>query len=775
MRRGGRCRYDRRMIHAPDVTKPPAFEPDIETPIDRPVVVLVDASSTLERRMLTAWAHRTFGPDTTPIALAPSRRRRRWSRTDPALAARLQRGDDPLVIPARVTWLPDARTGRRSANWIDVLKLGDPRDPDPIRQWAILALFPKRVGIVAGTPATASELIASHVADSEVTTLVDHVTRRAHIALERAERHIRGNRYKVPRFLREDILSRPAFRDRVMYLGSQRGLPAELSLARARYYLREIAASHSTFLIDLIANAIHWIYSQGYGGIIYDQEQLARIGAISEDHPVAFVPSHRSNLDRLSLQYLLWENDLPPNHTAAGINMNFFPIGPLIRRTGAFFIRRSFKDNELYKYVLKSYLGYLVEKRFPLEWYMEGGRSRSGKLLPPRLGMLGWTVDAVRQGRAEDLLLIPTSIAYDQIQDVKDYANESRGGEKRKESFGWALEAIRSLRRRYGNIHVRFAEPISVAKEIDLDTEDELDLQKLAFEVMYRISRVTPITPTAVTSIALLSARGRALSAEAITAFGARLVQVIEESGWPTTEKLDFGRSADAEAVLDQLIAHGSVTRESGVYRLDPNQAIQAAYYRNTIVHFFVPGAIAELALAATDTDDPLEDFWNEVARLRDLLKFEFFFAEREEFRRDLTSELDRTVPGWQDDIRRGEASKVLERIVPLRAHWAVLPFLEAYRVVADELVDTDGIVTDEKAFIAAALDRGGRERLTGRIEADESVSKALMQSALDLARNRKLLDAPTPDRKAFADEIAAVCARVTAIGHIADERRARR
>ncbi|RAV24401.1 hypothetical protein DQE84_15830, partial [Staphylococcus warneri] len=87
-------------------------------------------------------------------------------------------------------------------------------------------------------------------------------------------------------------------------------------------------------------------YSQGYGGIIYDQERLAAIGALSEDHPIAFVPSHRSTLDRLSLQYLLWENDLPPNHTAAGINMNFFPIGPLIRRTGAFFIRRSFKDND---------------------------------------------------------------------------------------------------------------------------------------------------------------------------------------------------------------------------------------------------------------------------------------------------------------------------------------------------------------------------------------------------------------------------------------------
>ncbi|MEX2280687.1 MAG: 1-acyl-sn-glycerol-3-phosphate acyltransferase [Acidimicrobiia bacterium] len=756
----------------PDVTSPPGFEPEIDVPEGRAVVVLLDASSTLEQRMLSAWAERTFGGGVTQISLTPSRRRRRRKRTDPALAARLQRGDNPVVIPVRVTWLPDRRSGRRSANWVDVLKLGDPRDPGPLRQWAIFGFFPHRVGIVAGMPATADDLVASHASDVEVTTLVDHVTRKAHITLERAERHVRGNRYKVPRFLNEEILSRPEFRDRVMFLGSEQGIPAELALARARYYLREISASHSTYLIDLIANAIHWIYSQGYGEIIYDQAKLSRIGDLSEDHPVAFVPSHRSNLDRLSLQYLLWENDLPPNHTAAGINMNFFPVGPLIRRTGAFFIRRSFKDNELYKYVLKSYLGYLVEKRFPLEWYMEGGRSRSGKLLPPRLGMLGWVVDAVRQGRSDDLYLIPTSIAYDQIQDVTDYANEASGGDKRKESFGWAFDAIRSLRRKYGNIHVRFAEPISVAKEVNLASEEELDLQKLAFEVMYRISRVTPITPTAVTSIALLSSRGKAMTASEITSLASKIVDVIEANGWPTTEPIRFDRTSDAETVLDQLIAHGSVTREAGVYVLSPNQAIQAAYYRNTIVHYFVPGAIAELALSATDTEEPLDDFWHEVARLRDLLKFEFFFAERDEFRQELTTELDRSVPGWQTEIRAGQPQAVLDRLVPLRAHWALLPFLEAYRVVADELVATEGSVGDEKAFVTAAMERGCRERLTGRVEADESVSKALMQSALDLARNRGLLDAPMSSRQAFSEEIAAVCDRAVAIGRIADARR---
>ncbi|MDH4351593.1 MAG: 1-acyl-sn-glycerol-3-phosphate acyltransferase, partial [Gemmatimonadota bacterium] len=353
---------------------------------------LADAPTKLERKIIRGWIerHRPPGAAADLLFLAPSRRRRPGLRTDPAVAARLQRGDNPWVQPLRIIWRAAERDGRRSASWIDVLKLGDPRDPDPVRESVILWRDPTRVVLIAGAGAAATTLTASHGASVEAMSLTDFVTRRAHLALERAERNLRGNRYKVPKFVKEEILTRAEFRDGVLQVAAEAGMPPELAFAKARFYLGEIAAFHSPFLIDLIANAIHWVYRQGYGAILYDPAAVADIARLGEEHPVVFLPSHRSNMDKLSLQYLLWENDLPPNHTAAGINMNFFPVGPLIRRTGSFFIRRTFKDNELYKYVLRSYLDYLVERRFPLEWYMEGGRSRSGKLLPPKYGMLGW-------------------------------------------------------------------------------------------------------------------------------------------------------------------------------------------------------------------------------------------------------------------------------------------------------------------------------------------------------------------------------------------------
>ncbi len=757
-----------------DPTVPLEDEPTISD-VGRPVVVLADATTKLERRIIEAWVERQ--PETASvtdvIAIRPSRRRNLNQRTDPRLHARLDRGDDPWVVPARIAWLPNERNGRRSVSLVDILKLGDPRDPDPVREHVILSKFAHRVRIVTGAGASATELHAAHDASVEASTFNDFVSRRAHRALERAERHLRGNRYKVPKFLHEEILNRSEFRDGVMQLASEIGLPPELALSRSRYYLREIAASHKPFMIDLLANFIHWVYSQGYGEIRYDSDQLAQIAQLGQQYPVAFLPSHRSNLDRLTLQFLLWENDMPPNHTAAGINMNFFPVGPLIRNTGAFFIRRSFKDNELYKYVLRSYLDYLVENRFPLEWYTEGGRSRSGKLLPPKMGMISWVSDSIMRNKAEDMYLIPTSIAYDQIMDVSDYSTEATGGAKDKETASWAVAKIMSLRARYGNIHVRFAEPVSIRKELGGDgiDEDHLDLRKLAFEVMYRISQVTPITPTAVVSIAILAARGRAVDASQLTDAAQRVTRAIARSDLPTTETIRFGDESVTREIIQQLSEHGSLTVDpqstTQTYHLTPKQAIEAAYYRNTVVHFFVPGAIAEIALLHSDPTAGVEGFWAEVDHLRDLLKFEFFFADKTRFRHDIIDEMDSIDLNWRTRMSEDREALLVESDL-LRAHWALLPFLEAYLIVATQLA-THAYEGDRKQFVADCLQTGTEWLAAGGVSADESVAKPLFGSALDLAINRGIPDGTDEDRQAFADAVADIVAVARRIGSLAE------
>src|SRR5215472_14020858 len=472
----------------------------------RRVVFLLDACSGVERRILRQWVLEHHAPTGIPyemIAIPPTRRRPRRPRLDARLEACLAAYDDPLFTPLRVAWLPAPARGGARRQLLRLLLLGDPRDPGRVRQ-ALGARRAARYQVVAGEAALASELRerwrrAGGADLGETTGLADFVTRQASLALERAERRVRGLRYKVPRFVHEDILARPAFRAGIARLAQQLGRPQAAVLRDAQRYLKEIAATHSPYVIDLTAQLIHLLYTRAYGEALhYDRGDLEDIYNLAQRYPVVFLPSHKSNLDHLVLQYALHENGHPPNHTAGGINMNFFPVGPLVRRSGVFFIRRTFKDNPVYKFVLRQYIDYLIEKRFSLEWYIEGGRSRSGKLLPPRFGLLANVVDAYRRGKSEDVILIPVAIAYDQIQDVGSYTAEQHGGKKERESFRWFLRMVRRLRHDYGDIHIRFGEPLSLSRFLGPPTpgaaadahDRHLQVQKVAFEVAVRINRV---------------------------------------------------------------------------------------------------------------------------------------------------------------------------------------------------------------------------------------------------------------------------------------------
>lgn len=778
----------------------------------RRVLLLVDASSRIERRLLKAWQKRTRpDPDSNGrtgddwIEIPPSRRRRRRRTLDPHLEAALASNDDPLLAPIRVAWLPALVNGERQARLSDLLKLGDPRDPGSLRQLWVLAFRRDRCHIVAGEPAPSSDLHQrwrdrGGVDTAQTADFAEYVARQAALALERAERVLRGARYKVPRLVREEILERPAFRDGLQRVASETGIPLPRATKTAHRYLREIAAAHSPFVIDLVSNWIRWSYTRSYGeDLHYDREQLASIAKLSQLHPVVFLPTHKSNLDHLVLQYMLYEQGLPPNHTAGGINMNFFPMGALFRRAGVFFIRRSFKDNKIYKHVLRSYIDYLIEKRFNLEWYIEGGRSRSGKLLPPRFGMLAYVVDAFRRGRSEDVYLIPVSIAYDLIQEVSSYTSEARGGDKRPENFGWFLSFLRGLSRRSGDIHIRFGEPLSLRSALgppDLDAspdpdEQSLELQKIAFEVSVRINQVTPITPTSLVTLALLGWGDRAVTVREVTVSLVNLLDTVEARNRPATMALGPLRSDEGvRSVLNALVEHGLVScydeGPEAVYVIDREAELTAAYYRNTVIHFFVNSAICELALlqvaetGSSRDGDPVDALIEETMRLRDLFKFEFFFARKQAFQHEIRNELRHLDPQWEEKVRAGGDAihAMVQHMRPFSAHRSLLPFLESYRVVAENLARCDPDVDfDESRFLNECLALGKQQLLQRRIHSGSSVSKVLFQTALKLAKNRALADTSAPAlaerREEFAVEIRSALRHAEAIAALAARRRA--
>ena len=782
----------------PPVEPPIVDVPDWPTAGAERVVFLLDVASGFEQRLLRRWIEQmrpaeAAGRDLIEMLRIPCSRRSHGNidpRLEPALAAR----DDPVLAPLRVAWFPAERDGQRSVRFSDLWKLGDPRDPSRLRARWIRALSPDRCRIVVGAPAHASELRArwQRMAQTHGTTMgfAEFVARQAALTLERGERELRGARYKVPRFVHDEVLSRPALRGELGHLAATAGRSSGWGLRKASRYLREIAASHSPFVIDLVLQLWRHSITRDYDEVLcYDPAQIEQLRVLSQQHPVVFLPSHKSNLDHPVLQLLLHEHGFPPNHTAGGINMNFFPIGALVRRSGIFFIRRSFKDMPVYKAVLRHYTDYLIEKRFPLEWYIEGGRSRSGKLLPPRFGMLAYVVDAYLRGRSEDVYLIPVSICYDQITDIGDYTAELHGGVKQKENFGWFLGLFTGLPRSYGKIFIRFGEPLSLAQTLGAPDpgaepnpdEQNLELQKIAFETCVRINRVTPITPVSLVCLALLGYGDRAVSVEETAAALKSLVIYTKRRRLMLADPLNPRDPEAVRAILELLTSGGLLRRfdagPEAVYRIADDQHLAAAYYRNTVIHYFVNGAIAELALvlaAEKFHEDRQRVFWDEAMRLRDLLKFEFFFADKDSFREELQRELalhNSPRMDWQRALEQGPDAilRFLRQIRPLNAHRILRPYLEAYRVVSEVLCRQpveEGVV--ENRFLESCRFLGTQYVLQQRVKRQESVSKVLFATALKLARNRGLVESGTEGladrRRGFAEEIQKAIQAVDAV-----------
>jgi glycerol-3-phosphate O-acyltransferase len=331
-----------------------------------------------------------------------------------------------------------------------------------------------------------------------------------------------------------------------------------------------------------------------------------------------------------------------------------------------------------------------MEKRFPLSWAFEGTRSRVGKLMPPRYGLLKYVMDSAHAtGRAQP--------AYHpdlhQLRHDRRRQGLRRPGVrrvKRPESLRWFIGYLRGLRQPMGKIYFDFGEPV-VLDEVP-SPEDPRELQRVAFAVGVEVNRVTPITLPSLICMVLLGSAPRALTADELRREVNALTEWARKRGIGLTRNLEEQDDAQIDSLTEKMIGNGLLTRyDDGperVYAIAAEQHGVASYYRNTVIHFFLNKAIAELALMhmAQEELSGAEAFWEEAERLRDLFKFEFFYAPREEFRRDINAELSRYQPAWEAALDEPGSPRPVLAPAAAVAHGVLLPFVEAYRVVADVL-----------------------------------------------------------------------------------------
>lgn len=758
-------------------------------------LVLASMESAIEKDLVTAWLERqrAANPDAEVDVLELPQPDAPASELA-ALAARLEAGADRSIVPVRVFWLPPADRGR-IAKVAGLLPGRDPYHPNERRQREILRAAPHRARVVAGEPATVSELRRQWrdtTVGQDNTDFAQFVIRRAILAMERVEYRILGPHYKSPRLVKPEIIASARFR------AGLKKIPGA-TVEEAGKMLDELATGWSRVSVDLVG-VLGRAISRGFDPEIdYDEYQIAAMRAGLDAHPAVLLFSHRSYIDGAVVPVAMQENRLPPVHVFAGINLSFGAMGPLLRRSGVIFIRRNIADNPLYKYVLREYVGYIVEKRFNLSWSIEGTRSRTGKMLPPKLGLLAYVADAYLDGRSEDILLQPVSISFDQLHETAEYAAYARGGEKTPEGLGWLYNFIRAQgERNYGKIYVRFPEAVSMRQYLgaphgpiahDQDAK-RLALQKMSFEVAWRILQSTPVTATGLVCALLLTTHGAALTLSQLHHTLQDSLDYLERKQTPmSTSALRLRTREGVRAAVDALSNGHPITRVDGgrepVWLIGPNEQHAAAFYRNSVIHAFLETSIVELALAHAGRaeGDRMEAFWAQAMRLRDLLKFEFYFADSAAFRDHIAEEM-----AWHDDwpshVAAGadEIDAMLFAKRPLMSDAMLRVFFEAYEIVADVLRDAPADI-GEKELTDLALGVGRQYVAQTRVRSSESVSTLLFATARQVVVDQNLI-APAADlaerRTAFRRELRDILrdcdhiARIARSQFVAREARAR-
>ena len=674
----------------------------------------------------------------------------------PALVA-LQREqpDRPIaLVPLTFLW---RKRPRQLRGGLRDLLFGDPEEPGAIRSAIGFLLNRKSAFVKVGEPVDLHGVNAMQPG-AEPGKVARRVRGFLHQHLARETRVVTGPPLKSPDRVVAETLRDLELRRALAAIARERG-DADGAIEReARRDLREIAARYSPLAIDFLKRLLHVIFNRIYDGIDVDEAGMRRLVEASAKAPLILCPCHKSHIDYMVLSYICDDYGLQPPHVAAGDNLNFFPVGRLLRAGGAFFIRRSFKGDRVYQATMAAYVKKLLRDGFTQEFFVEGGRSRTGKLLPPKFGMLALEVDAWLTGVRPDVFFAPVSISYEKIAEGASYQRELLGGEKQKEDAKALLSATKVLRSRYGRITIRADEPISLLqlfRERGVDpaqatAEDKRKLvQALGLRIAAGINRAAPLAPMGLACAVLLSHDRRALSED----------DLADRCQFLHTAALDLGARSTPwrrELVLravESLCADGSLQRHQAggerFYSVAEDRRIALDYHKNAILHFLVaPAILADALRSFHGQPAPLAELLRRAKDLSRLFKHEFIYEPGRSFEATVDETFARMLQ-W------GVAEKRDDFVVPTPSGVGMIqllsellrPFGEGVWAAVDSLSLLQTPL-EPRDWMRQALDRGRAAYLAGRILRNESLSKATLENALSMLRDRGVLVAQADSKK---------------------------
>ena len=588
--------------------------------------------------------------------------------------------------------------------------------------------------------------------------------------IRRERRVILGPTALAREAIHDEVLQRPELTEKIREVAEKEDVDEEKIRRRAKGQLQEISADPSLLMLKFFNATLSFVWYRIYDGFEIDEEGLEQVRQAARSSSVVLVPSHKSHIDYLVLSYVFYHYGMMTPHIAAGVNLSFWPLGSVFRRAGAFFIRRSFRGEDLYPVVFREYLIRLMEESYPIEFFIEGTRSRTGKLIKPKYGMLDMIVRAFAAGRLESVKLVPISVGYEKIIEERSYRRELLGEEKKGESITDLLKTPKFLTSKKGRLYVEFDDPIDLEDYFSRYAIDRLEPKeesldaltvRLAHRIIYDINQITTVSPTALAATVLLTNpsrgldRGRLLDEigfllhfltqpnrkrrlsgalrEALAARQPAIDAVIEARGGepPVSLDLDSSPSHDlADQSVESVMGHAVadvidralhifekedqvlVRREDEeiFYSLEDEHRLELSYYRNTLIQHFVPEGLLATAILRFDEEAiPFDDLMEETRFLSRLFKYEWIYEERAEFENVFRRTLRYFASsGWVNIEEGDEGDKTITATSPA-------PELNYFRRMVLTFLEA-------YAIVAHLLD----ELQDGRLEKKAFVKKAL-------------------------------------------------
>jgi glycerol-3-phosphate O-acyltransferase len=669
----------------------------------------------------------------------------------PALVSLARRSETTVfLVPELFIW--EKWNTRLKPVWADYV-FGSPEAPGFLHTLMSFWRNRDRAQFRFGEPIDLKRFIEESPGDSDE-KIARKVRGVLHHHLARETRAIFGPPLKPRERLIDETLRDRTLRKTLQGLSEETHRPMASLEREVRHNLDAIAANQHPMAIGVSDVVLRYVFSRIYEGIEVDEAGLDRAFKVASSTPLVLCASHKSHVDYLVAAWVLWRRGHQVPLIAAGANLSFFPLGPFLRRAGAFYLRRSFKGDPVYTASFKAYIKKLVHDGVHHQFFPEGGRSRTGKLLQPKLGMFTWEVEAILEGAREDLAFVPVSIDYEKVVESNAYREELGGGEKKPENLSGLLKTPKVLRASYGRLYLTFDTPVSLAALMrsrgvspgqTLDAEQKKSLVRaVGHRVMYGISRVSTVTPQALLCTALLAHGQRGMESSMLSQRIGLLRRLVEADGAPLSRTLKDSPS-DA-TVLGPLQEAANSFAEDGMlvisrvgettfFQPQDERRVELSFYKNTLMNRLAPLSLVANAILAGEGRPTHAGAKERALWLSRLFKREFIYRVGMTFDVIFDENLARLV-SLGLVVHEGERVAVAperhaaEELAFL-AH-LLTDFLESYLVAAQTLQEAGKKgASDKKAFRRAALELGRQRLLAGRIKKSEALSVPTLENAL--------------------------------------------